>query len=71
MTILNTLHQIATHPANKGKGVPSLARYINWQLSKRLLGTTHRDIDFHGLKLRCHADSHSASAALYFNGLPD
>jgi FkbM family methyltransferase len=71
VTILNTLHQIATHPANKGKVVPSLARYFNWQISKRLLGTTHRDIDFHGLKLRCHADSHSASAALYFNGMPD
>lgn len=66
-----TVRQIASHPANKGRVTLALSRYLLWQFSKRLLGATHRDIDFHGLKLRCHADSHSASAALYFNGLPD
>jgi len=28
-------------------------------------------IDFHGLRLPCHPDSHSSSKAIYFSGLPD
>lgn len=28
-------------------------------------------IDYHGLRLKCYPDSHSASGAIYFSGLPD
>ena len=45
-------------------------RYFAWQISKRLF-VSHWDISYHGLQLRCHKDSHSASGALYFNGLSD
>lgn len=45
-------------------------RYFAWQLAKRSFAD-HWDIPYHGLTLRCHRNSHSASAALYFNGLPD
>jgi FkbM family methyltransferase len=31
----------------------------------------HLDIDFHGLRLRCYPDSHSASRAIYFSTVPD
>lgn len=65
------LRQIATHPANQGRVWAALAGYFRWQISKRVLGARYRDVGFHGLTLRCFADSHSASAALYFNALPD
>jgi FkbM family methyltransferase len=67
---LTTLRSIWKHPANRGKQAEAIARYFWWQSTKRL-GRPHFDLPFHGLKLRCHADSHSASAALYFSGLPD
>lgn len=65
-----TLHAIWTHPANAGSRIPALARYCWWQTAKRTW-LLHYDLAYHGLRLRCHRDSHSASAALYFSGLPD
>lgn len=70
MNVINTLRNIATHPANRGRALTAVARYLSWQVSKRL-GTQYWDVPFHGLTLRCHRDSHSASAAMYFSGMPD
>lgn len=67
---MNTLRNIVTHPANQGHVLAAVTQYFTWQVSKRL-GVRYWDIPFHGLKLRCHRDSHSASAALYFSGMPD
>lgn len=67
---MNTLSQITAHPANQGRVIAAVARYIWWQISKRTFAK-YWDIPFHGLILRCHRDSHSASAALYFNGMTD
>jgi FkbM family methyltransferase len=48
----------------------AVTRYLTWQFAKRTYAS-HWDIPYHGLTLRCHRDSHSASAAMYFNGMPD
>jgi FkbM family methyltransferase len=64
------LKRIAVHPANQGRVFPAIVRYLAWQLSKRTYAD-HWDIPYHGLTLRCHRNSHSASGALYFNGMPD
>lgn len=66
----STLSRIITHPANQGRALPAVTRYLAWQLAKRTYAS-YWDIPYHGLTLRCHRDSHSASAAMYFNGLPD
>jgi FkbM family methyltransferase len=66
----STLSRIIAHPANQGRVLPAVARYLSWQLAKRTYAS-HWDIPYHGLTLRCHHDSHSASAALYFNSMPD
>lgn len=68
--LARTLGLIYNHPANRTRRIRALAVYVLWQTNKRLLGKPW-DVDYHGLKLRIHPDSHSASAALYFNGLPD
>ena len=65
-----TFRNILNHPANQGRQVYAALRYLAWQVSKRCF-VAHWDIPYHGLKLRCHGDSHSASAAIYFNGLAD
>lgn len=70
MSPWTTLQSIWKHPANRGHRLSASARYFWWQLAKRTV-LHHYDLEFHGLKLRCHRDSHSASAALYFSGLPD
>jgi FkbM family methyltransferase len=43
---------------------------LSWQVYKRVAGRPV-DIDLQGLRLRCHPDSHSATRAIYFSGLPD
>ena len=58
------------HPANQHRRFAALFRYLCWQVSKRLSGRPW-DIPYHGLTLRCHSDSNSASGAVYFDGLPD
>jgi hypothetical protein len=65
-----TLASVWTHPANRGRRLAAVARYFWWQAAKRTVLAYH-DLPFHGTRLRCYADSHSASAALYFSGLPD
>lgn len=70
MHVMSTLRSILAHPANRGHSLTAVARYLGWQVSKRL-GARYWDIPFHGLTLRCHRDSHSASAAMYFSGMPD
>ena len=41
-----------------------------WQLGKQL-SAKDKVINYHGLEFICFADSHSSSAVVYFNGLPD
>ena len=67
---MSTLAQILRHPANRGRLPRAFLNYFRWQFSKRTYAR-YWDIPYHGLTLRCHRNSHSASAALYFNGLPD
>ena len=65
-----TVRNILLHPANRGHRLQAVARYLGWQVHKRMRGAP-TDVPFHGLVLRCYPDSHSASAAIYFSGLPD
>ncbi|MFN0111793.1 MAG: FkbM family methyltransferase [Blastocatellia bacterium] len=62
--------EIWTHPANRKAPYQALINAIHWQITKRMTGRPS-DISYHGLKLRCYPDSHSASRAVYFSGLPD
>lgn len=66
----STLSRIITHPASKGRSLAAVTHYVTWQLAKRT-NASHWDIGYHGLKLRCHRDSHSASAAMNFSGMSD
>lgn len=66
----HTLKAIWRHPANADRRVRALARYGWWQVAKRTSPGFH-DLPYHGLRLRCYPDSHSASAAVYFGGLQD
>lgn len=60
-----TLNYIWSHPNNQVNRIASVAKFIGWQLYKRLVNQ-HLDIQFiPGIKLRCYPDSRSASAALY------
>lgn len=70
MSPWTTLHSIWKHPANCSRKFQAISRYFWWQAAKRTV-LKHFDLPFHGLKLRCYPDSHSASAVLYFSGLPD
>jgi FkbM family methyltransferase len=60
-----TLRYIWTHPNCRGKQLQAIARFVGWQLYKRL---THRHLDVtlvSPIKLRCYPDSAAASAVLY------
>lgn len=70
MSPWSTVASIWVHPANSDRKFQAVSRYLWWQAAKRAL-LKHYDLPFHGLKLRCYPDSHSASAALYYSGLPD
>ena len=70
MKAMKLFSEIWTHPANRKAPFRALMRAIHWQITKRLTGRPY-DISYHGLKLRCYPDSHSASRAVYFSGLPD
>lgn len=67
---MKLVSEILKHPANQSSPVSLLTRAVYWQLYKRLTGRA-KDISYHGLTLRCYPDSHSASRAIYFSGLPD
>lgn len=58
---------VATHEETRHHPVAVPARYLAWQVGKRLL---HRPVIirvFGGMRLRCDPDRRSASAALYFH----
>jgi FkbM family methyltransferase len=60
-----TLSYIWNHPNCQSHRISSIAKFVGWQLYKRL---TKRYLDIKlvpSIKLRCHPDSCSASAALY------
>jgi FkbM family methyltransferase len=58
------------HPANRSRRVRSIARFLAWQLMKRVIRRPVI-ISFHGRRLKCYCDSPSTSGALYFAGYPD
>jgi FkbM family methyltransferase len=58
------------HPANRGRRLRSIGRFLGWQFVKRALKRPVV-IDFHDRRLKCYPDSTSTSAALYFSGFPD
>lgn len=64
------LSNIWRHPANRDSRVRSVARFVGWQIRKRVL-KRQKEIEYHGTRLICYPDSHSTSTAIYFNGLPD
>lgn len=70
LAAMKLFSEIRTHPANRKSPSLALIHAIHWQITKRLTGRP-LDISYHGLKLRCYPDSHSASRAIYFSGLPD
>jgi FkbM family methyltransferase len=70
VTPFRTIRETLSHPGNQGRALSAVGRYLWWQLGKRTW-MPYYDLPFHGLRLRCYPDSHSASAALYFSGLPD
>ena len=70
MRYIKLLSDIWKHPANRKSRFTTLSASIRWQCSKRI-SSGFTDIPYHGLKLRCYPDSHSASTAIYFSGLPD
>lgn len=68
--LIRLTKQIRQHPANRGRRLRAILDSLKWQLNKQLL-PTETVIDYHGLKFICFKDSHSSSAVIYFNGLPD
>lgn len=70
MSAFTLVRDIVHHPANRKRRTASLLRAVRWQVFKRLTGRPY-DLSYHGMILRCHPSSHSASRALYFSSLPD
>ena len=74
MSKLTTLTQLCEsiwqHPANNNRKIKVLIDSLKWQALKHLFHK-NKVIDYHGLKFICFTDSHSSSAAIYYNGLPD
>jgi len=70
MKILHFIKDLLSHPANRKQRLRAGCKALYWQLLSR---TTNKilDIDYHGLKLRCHHSSTAATRALYYSGLPD
>lgn len=64
------LREIYSHPANRQNRLSAVARFVRWQLHKRITGSP-LDVRFHGARLRVYPDSQPTSAAYYFNGLAD
>lgn len=64
------LAEIWGHPANAKRRARAVASAILWQIGKRVSGRS-RIRRFPRYALICYPDSKSASAAIYFNGLPD
>ena len=67
---MKIISEILRHPANRDDQLAALVRAVKWQIEKRITKRPF-DLPYHGLKLRCYPDSHSASRAIYFGGLPD
>lgn len=69
-TVSSIIKDIWFHPANQSKRLRALYRFAIWQIYKRVI-RRHIDIPVYNMTLRVYPDSTSASAVLYFNGLPD
>lgn len=67
---MTIVRDIVMHPANQRRRLAALVQAARWQLHKRIFRQP-LDFPYHGLKLRCYPDNHSASRAIYFGGLPD
>ncbi len=65
------LRFVLSHPANRGRPLPALARFMAWQAWKRL-ARRPRDLWFEdGYRLRAWPDSTVASLMIYCRGRPD
>lgn len=62
---------VCSHPANRERRVRSLGRALAWQMWKRAVRRPWDLSVWHGMKIRCHTNSASASLLLYCNGLSD
>jgi FkbM family methyltransferase len=63
--VRSVLGQTWNHPSNSGRRVQALTRAVGWQVRKRF-SARHRDLPYFGYRLRCYADSNSASNVVYF-----
>ena len=70
LKLINLFKLIWQHPANHGRKATAIFDSLTWQAAKRF-STSNRVIDYHGLQFICFKDSHSSSAVIYFNTLPD
>ena len=62
---------VLRHPANRGRAISALARFVAWQAWKRVVGRP-RDLRFRdGFRLRAWPDSTVASMMIYCRGRPD
>ena len=65
------LRFVLSHPANRGRSLSALARFLGWQTWKRL-ARRPRDLLFEdGYRLRAWPDSTVASLMIYCRGRPD
>ena len=69
--VIQRLRYIWKHPANRQRRFASLARALHWQLHKRFRGGSWEVELPGGMRVRCYADSQSATLLLYCNGLYD
>ena len=70
MSVSAVVARVWNHPANENARLAALGRWLQWQFHKRLL-KRHLTFTYHGMTIAGCGDSHSMSAAYYFNGLPD
>jgi len=68
---MKLLADIWNHPANKQRRARGLLKSLAWQAWKQAVRRPLLTVPLHNLWLRCHPDSRKASAAIYFNSLPD
>lgn len=71
---LKLINAVYRHKANKNRKLRAVFSALQWQVEKHLMGeSSYKDksFDTYGIQLRCYRNNHIASAAIYFNGLPD
>ena len=69
-TLRRILVGLVTHASARANPMAPVARFVRWQLRKRLRPGPATVSVFNGMKLICYPDSRSASAVIYL-GLPD